>query len=157
LEESIGVGSLIQEKRTDANSPFFRRHVNSPRPRRARPRLTGRVTKVVVVVFSLQVEGRTRAAEKGDWSIRGFRAMNKPSSQVRGLEMNLLGSARFDRKLGRFVGFELVAVGTRWGGTQHNNRGNDLAPATFGVVLSLAGDSRAERVAPEHFHGYGWR
>jgi nitrite transporter NirC len=26
---------------------------------------------------------------------------------------------------------------------------------TFGVVLSLAGASRAERVAPEHFRGYG--
>jgi hypothetical protein len=24
-------------------------------------------------------------------------------------------------------------------------------------VLSLAGESRAERVAPEHFRGYGWR
>ena len=83
--------------------------------------------------------------------------MRQPSTQERGLEMKLLGSARFDRKQGRFVGFEVVAVGTRWGGTQYNGRGNDLAPAPFGVVLSLAGESRAERVAPEHFHGYGWR
>jgi hypothetical protein len=50
-----------------------------------------------------------------------------------------------------------VAVGTRWGGTQYNGRGRDLAPAPFGAVLSLAGESRAERVAPEHFRGYGWR
>ncbi len=40
--------------------------------------------------------------------------------------MKLLGSARFDRKQGRFVGFEVVAVGTRWGATQYNVRGNDL-------------------------------
>ena len=52
--------------------------------------------------------------------------------------MKLLGSARFDRKQGRFVGFEVVAVGTRRGGTQYNGRGNDLAPAPFGAVLSLA-------------------
>ena len=62
-----------------------------------------------------------------------------------------------DRKPGRFVGFEVVAVGTRWGGTQYNVRGNDLAPAPFGAVLSLAGESRAEPVASEHFRGYGWR
>jgi hypothetical protein len=80
--------------------------------------------------------------------------MNQPSGQ-RGLDMKILGSARFDRKRGRFVGFEVVAVGTRWGGTQYNCRGNDLAPAPFGAVMSLAGESRAERVAPAHFRGYG--
>jgi hypothetical protein len=49
----------------------------------------------------------------------------------------------------------VVAVGTRWGGTQYNCRDNDLPPAPFGAVLSLAGASRAERVAPTHFRGYG--
>ena len=52
------------------------------------------------------------------------------------------------------VAFDVVAVGIRWGGTQYNCRDNDLAPAPFGAVLSLAGASRAERVAPEHFRGY---
>ena len=106
-------------------------------------------------VVSFRLEGRTKAVQKGDWSIRGFDDMNRPSGQERGLEMKLLGSARFDRKQGRFVGFEVVAVGTRWGGTQYNCRDNDLAPAPFGAVLSLAGASRAERVAPEYFRGYG--
>jgi hypothetical protein len=82
--------------------------------------------------------------------------MNRPSDQKRGLDLKLLGSARFDRKQGRFVGFEVVAVGTRWGGTQFNFRQNDLAPSPFGAVLSLAGKSRVERVAPEHFQDYGW-
>ena len=117
--------------------------------------LTSRVTAVDGDLVSLRLEGRTKAVQKGVWSIRGFEDMNRPSSQERGLEMKLLGSARFDRKQGRFVGFEVVAVGTRWGGTQYNLRDNDLAPAPFGAVLSLAGASRAERVAPEHFRGYG--
>jgi hypothetical protein len=52
------------------------------------------------------------------------------------------------------IGFEVVAVGMRWGGTQYNYRGNDLDPAPFRAVLSLAGASRAVRVAPEHFRGY---
>jgi hypothetical protein len=119
--------------------------------------LTSRVTAVDGDVVSLRLEGRTQAVQKGNWSIRGYRDMNRPGAQERGLEMQLLGSARFDRKHGRFVGFEVVAVGTRWGGTQYNGRGNDLAPAPFGAVLSLAGEGRVERVAPEHFRGYGWR
>ena len=119
--------------------------------------LISRVTAVHGDVVSVRLEGRTKAVQQGDWSIRGYRDMRQPSGQERALEMKLLGSARFDRKQGRFVGFEVVAVGTRRGGTQYNGRGNDLAPAPFGVVLSLAAESRAERVAPEHFHGYGWR
>jgi hypothetical protein len=117
--------------------------------------LTGRVTAVDGDVVSLHLEGLTKAVQKGDWAIQGFQDMNQPSGQERGLDMKVLGSARFDRKQGRFIGFEVVAVGTRWGGTQYNCRDNDLAPAPFGAVLSLAGESRAERVAPEHFRGYG--
>jgi hypothetical protein len=116
--------------------------------------LTGRVTAVDGDLVSLRLEGRTKAVQKGDWSIQGFQDMNQPSGQERGLDLKLLGSARFDRKQGRFVGFEVVAVGTRSGGTQYNCRGDDLAPAPFGAVLRLAGETRAERVAPEHFRGY---
>jgi hypothetical protein len=131
----------------------------SPFPARAieDATLTSRVTAVDGDVVSLRLEGRTKAVQKGDWSIRGYRDMKQPSVQERGLEMKLVGYAGFDRKQGRFLRFEVVAVGARWGGTQYNGRGNDLAPAPFGAALSLAGESRAERVAPEHFHGYGWR
>jgi hypothetical protein len=118
-------------------------------------KLKSRVTAVDGNLVGLRLEGRTKAVQQGVWSLRGFEDMNKPSVQERGLEMKLLGSAGFDLKQRRFVGFEVVAVGTRWGGTQYNFRGNDLAPAPFGAVLSLAGASRAERVAPEHFRGYG--
>ncbi len=37
--------------------------------------------------------------------------MRQPSNQDRGLEMKLLGSARFDRKQRDFVGFEVVVRG----------------------------------------------
>ena len=119
-------------------------------------RLTGRVTGVEGNVVALRLEGRTRAEHEGRWSIRGDRDRRGPGTQARGLEAQLLGFARYDLERGRFVGFEVVAVGTRWGGTQYNGRSDDLDPAPFGVVLSLAGDSHAERVAPEHFEGYGW-
>jgi hypothetical protein len=119
--------------------------------------LTSCVTAVDGDVVSLRLEGRTKVVQQGDWSIHGFTNMNRLCGQERGLDMKLLGSARFDRKQGRFAGFEVVAVGTRWGGTRYNCRSDDLAPAPFGAVLSLAGESRAERVAPEHFRGYEWR
>jgi hypothetical protein len=119
--------------------------------------LTSCVTSVGRNVVSLRLEGRTKVVQQGDWSIHGFTDMNRLCSQERGLDMKLLGSARFDRKQGRFAGFEVVAVGTRWGGTRYNCRSDDLAPAPFGAVLSLAGKSRAECIAPEHFRGYEWR
>jgi hypothetical protein len=116
--------------------------------------LSSRVTAVDGDVVALRLEGRTRALQRGDWLIRGLNDTNRPGRQERGVELTLLGSARFDRKQGRFVGFELVAVGTRWGATRYNVRQRDLAPAPFGAVLSLAGESRADRVAPEHFRAY---
>jgi hypothetical protein len=119
--------------------------------------LTSAVAAVDGDVVSLRLEGRTRAVLKGKWPVDADRDMNQPSVQKRGLDLKLLGMARFDRKQGRFVGFDVVAMGTRWGGTQYNFRYNDLAPAPFGAVLSLAGQSRVERVAPEHFQDYGWR
>lgn len=120
-------------------------------------RLSVRITGVEDGAVSLRLEGSTRAVQRGNWPISGYRDMNRPSTQERGLKMDLLGHARYDLEAGRFVAFEVVAVGTRWGGTQYNGRGRDLDPGPFGAVLSLAGDSRADRVAPEHFRGYGWR
>jgi hypothetical protein len=131
----------------------------SPFPARAiqEASLTSRITEVDGDVVVLRLEGRTRAAQEGRWSTRGYRDMERPSPQERGLETQLLGFARFDLREGRFVSLEVVAVGSRWGGTQYNGRGNDPGPAPFGVVLSLAGDARSDRVEPEHFWGYGWR
>jgi hypothetical protein len=56
--------------------------------------LTSRVTAVDGDVVSVRLEGRPKAGQNGDWPIRGFDDMNRPSRQERGLEMKLLGSAR---------------------------------------------------------------
>lgn len=119
--------------------------------------LTATITEVDGPIVSLRLEGQTRAVERGEWPIRGYRDMNSPSDQERGMDLELLGYAEFDLDAGRFVAFETVAVGERWGGTQYNGRGRDLDPAPFGAVLTLAGDSPSDRVAPEHFWRYGWR
>src|SRR5262249_16214577 len=66
--------------------------------------LTSRVTAIDGDVVSLRLEGQTKAVQKGEWSTRGYRDMNRPGSQERGMELKLLGKARFDRKQARFVG-----------------------------------------------------
>lgn len=62
--------------------------------------------------------------------------------------MRLLGKATFDPTKGRFLMFELVAVGSRWGGTQLNGRRGDTDVAPIGILFTLAADSPCKSVAP---------
>ena len=62
-----------------------------------------------------------------------------------GLAMRLLGKATFDLAQGRFLTFELVAVGSRWGGTQLNGRKGDTDAAPIGILFTLAADSPCAR------------
>lgn len=119
--------------------------------------LTSRIIEIERDVVTLRLEGRTKTEQEGRWSIAGYRDMNRASAQKRGMELRLLGQARYDRQQAKFVSFELVAVGTRWGGTQYNGRSRDLNPAPYGALVTLAGNTGAERVAPEHFWAYGWK
>ena len=119
--------------------------------------LVSRITAIDGDVVTLRLAGRTKSDEQGRWPVGGYRDNDQPNEQRRGMELTLLGRARYDRAQEKFVSFELVAVGTRLGGTQYNVRSRDLAPAPFGVLLTLAGDSQVERVPPEHFAEYGWR
>jgi hypothetical protein len=119
--------------------------------------LTSRITAIEGDVVTLRLEGRTKTNEEGRWPVGGYRDVDQPSVQKRGVELSLLGHARYDRAREKFVSFELVAVGTRLGGTQYNVRTGDLDPAPFGVLLTLAGDTKAERIPPEHFAAYLWR
>jgi len=97
-------------------------------------RLTVEVTAVDGGVISLRLEGETLTAR------------DRPSKH--GLDLRLLGKATYDRFLERFLTFELIALGTRSGGTQLNDRRRDLDPAPIGLLFTLAGDGPCERVAP---------
>ena len=120
-------------------------------------RLTATVVATEADVVSVRLEGNTRAAAEGRWSVNDRHDTARPVTQQRGFETRLLGFARYDRAVERFVAFEMVAVGTRWGATQFNVRADDTAPAPIGVAFTLAGDTMAERVAPALFWGYGWK
>ena len=103
----------------------------------------------------LAFTGATRATNRGQWAVRGFRDRREPGEQELGFETELSGEATFDLASGRFVSFDLIASGTRWGGTQFNSRSRDLEPSPIGVVLKLA-PKEAPRVAPAYVWLYGW-
>ncbi len=104
-------------------------------------RLTSTVLQVEGDLVSLSFEGETRASMVSPKKI--------------GYEPKLLGRATFNLKEQKFVSFEMLAVGTRWGLGNCNQRHNP-APALMGIVLTLAGDSQAERLPPAFISRYGW-
>jgi hypothetical protein len=101
-------------------------------------RLSTEVTAVYGDLVSLRIEGETRTL------------MEAPREH--GLEMRLLGEATFDLAKERFLTFEMVAVGSRWGGTRYNGRRGDTDAAPIGILFTLAADSPCERVAPAFNH-----
>ena len=104
-------------------------------------RLTSTVLQVKGDLVSLSFDGETRASLVSPKKI--------------GYEPKLLGRATFNLNEQKFVSFELVAVGLRWGLGNCNQRHNPT-PALMGIVFTLAGDSQAERLPPAFVSRYGW-
>ncbi len=119
--------------------------------------LTSRIVEADADTVKLHLEGESKAAMEGTWSIAGYRDMASPSPQKRGYETRLLGKAEYDVKKERFTTFEMLAIGVRHGATQYNGRPRDPGPAPMGHAFTIAGDTPAERVPPAFFGAYGWR
>lgn len=121
-----------------------------------RAALTARVTAVEANTLELVFTGDARVAAEGHWGVAGYKDMRKDeqSKQSRGFEGSLVGRATWDRERGRFSAFELVALGSRWGGTRYNGRHDDLGRAGMGVAFVLAPEG--ERVAPAAAWEYRW-
>lgn len=103
----------------------------------------------------LQLEGRTRAVRHGTWPVAGYEDMHEPKEHERGVQTQVLGYATFDRESERFTDFRLLALGTRWGGTQYNGRSGDLEPGPIGFLLVPADPDL--RIPPSSVWRYGWR
>ena len=101
-------------------------------------RLVAEVTGVDANVVTLRLEGETRTAD-GE------------GPRNHGLEMRLLGKATYDLSKERFRTFEMVAVGSRWGGTKNNSRRGDVDESPIALLFALAGDGPCERVAPAFY------
>jgi hypothetical protein len=96
------------------------------------------------------VAGAVRVVATGRWQVDDGPA----AERTRGFDGRFLGRAEYDRGAGRFTAFELVAAGARHGATHYNGRADDPGPAPMGVVMVLAPDAPADRVAPAHPWGY---
>jgi len=105
--------------------------------------------------LSLRFEGRTRAAESGVAAVQG--GERTTLKEERGFEARLLGRGSYDLTEERFVSFELLALGKRWGATVCNMRVGDLDTSRMGVLLTLAGPGKAERLPPAFVSHYGWK
>jgi hypothetical protein len=116
--------------------------------------MTSRIVGMSDNRIVLAIEGRTRAVKAGREAREGEDVSRSPEHHDRGVETSLLGTAELDTGTGRFVRFDLVALGTRWGGTLYNARERDLEPNGIGFALSLAPDE--EPVAPAFVWEYGW-
>jgi hypothetical protein len=119
--------------------------------------LTATIVSIDEDVLELRLQGATRAVQRGRWAVGGFRDHRNPGEQERGFATTMLGHANFDKRTQRFIAFEIVAKGTRWGGTQFNDRAGDLDVAPIGAVLSLGSAETSERVPPARIWNYGWR
>lgn len=100
--------------------------------------------------LSLQLSGQTHTEKKGRWQVRD--RGSEPIGHERGIKTEFEGRAVWNRKSGRFVSFELLAIGERWGATQYNGRPADLEPTPIGFAFVLAPKGHP-KVAP----AFWWR
>ncbi len=94
----------------------------------------------------LQLDGTVLNAQGGTWAIRAFQEQRE--GMTRGYHCRLRGELTFDTVEGAFTRFDLLAIGDRWGGTEHNGRFDDLPPAPMGIAFQIAGSTPADRTPP---------
>jgi hypothetical protein len=108
--------------------------------------MTLEVAGVEPPAVHLRLDGTVLNIACGTWAVRPF-GEKYPQSE-RGYHCRVHGRLTFDRTQEQFTRFDVLAVGDRWGGTEHNCRWDDLAPAPLGIAFELAGRSPQERVPP---------
>ncbi|MBI3970184.1 MAG: hypothetical protein HY332_02745 [Chloroflexi bacterium] len=109
-------------------------------------RISVEVTAVEDTRVYLRLEGAVLNQQEGAWAIRPFR--QKWDGLARGYDCRLLGDLVYDTKSQQFERFDLLAVGERWGGTEHNARQEDLLPAPMGIAFERAGNTPVDRTPP---------
>jgi hypothetical protein len=84
----------------------------------------------------LAASGRARLRGSSRWVDDWSR---EARSSDRGTDASIEGTLEWDAAQRRFLRFDLLAVGTRWGATQYNSRHDDPGPAPIGWAFELAG------------------
>lgn len=103
-------------------------------------------------ILVIRLSGFADNAASGRWAIRPFQ---EEQDRERGVKLLVEGVLHWDLAEQKFRRFDVVAYGTRWGGTEHNLRWDDLNPSPIAIVFELAGDAAKDRVPPQHvYRGY---
>lgn len=108
-------------------------------------RVTVYVTKVQGSIVSCDLKGKVLMSAEGKWGVDG---PQNPTQQKRGINAQLLGQATYNLRTQAFETFKMVAVGTRWGGTEYNLRSDDLQQSPMGIAFTLGGNGRLDRFRP---------
>lgn len=120
-------------------------------------RLQSTVTAVDGGLVKLRLEGATSAYMEGYWSESGAVDARPNVKKVRTMNLKLLGYATYDARRERFTSFEMLAVGSRSGGSPYNQRHDSGGKEDgIGFYFTLAGDSAADRLPPAQWEQYGW-
>jgi hypothetical protein len=103
----------------------------------------------------LNVEVVAVTGDKVDVRLQGRAKLAADDPYVRTYEPELLGTATYDRKAGRFTAFEMVALGRHTRG-KAGDRNPGPPASTLGVYFTLDGQSANDRMLPTYFWLYGW-
>ncbi len=109
-------------------------------------RLTSTITQVGNGRVTLRLAGRSKTSQGG--ARPGSNPEPTNEDQWRGVEVSIQGRAIYDLKAGRFTGFDMVAIGTRWGGLRWKDEGGPI-----GFEFRLASSRAMDRTPP---YGLGW-
>jgi hypothetical protein len=103
---------------------------------------------------SLKLTGGGLLVESGDWCSQPVsRSVYRRGEMCcaivqRGFDSRVLGHLTYDLAEKSFTRFDVVAVGTRWGGTTFNFRQEDVEPAGMGMTMTIAGSHERDRTPP---------
>ena len=94
-----------------------------------------------------KITGSSLAIAKGEWLL-GENDWTPTHSLNHSMETNLLGEATYNLTLEKFIEFEMVAIGHRFGKTQNNGRNHGPDSNYIGFLFRRSQDRTSDRIAP---------
>ena len=95
----------------------------------------------------IKIKGYSEAIAQGEWLL-GQNDWTPTYPLDHSMKTEMLGKATFDLSLNRFMEFEMVAIGKRYGKTQNNSRRNSPDTSYIGYLFTLAEGRASDKIAP---------
>jgi len=94
------------------------------------------ITNITGDMVQMRFDGLANAVAEGRWGLAPGEATSD-DLQIRGIDLQLLGHGRYNSATKKWVGFDMIALGTRWGGAPGNFRKDDTRTAPIGFFMSI--------------------